>query len=278
MTFNNILRNPTLSGWTLAKVVQDNAGNTKHIEYPTDWEQVSWPQMEGDPNAIPASYHRDQGFGLAAGFIRWRGGYVQRDVPLKRGQRYLAKATFHVNMSFHEGAPPPGWRSHIEWSFQLDLGQGLIVETHMGTSAHSSFGGEETFLVVMESQADMPADFGLIFTSRYPSTQGEVLVKRIELLEVPPDYGDSVLSLAAPGSAASDSLAERSAMEAAVEAGRQAVASHADALAPHMTNEDLDVMIAGFSSAARFLGTREEVSAAFDRLAMVLQRLKDARG
>lgn len=188
MPFNNILKNPTLAGWRLVNTLIDKASNKRYIEYPNDWEQVSFPMEPDDPNKVPASFHRDYGFGLAAGFMIWRGGYVQRSIKLKAGQRYLAKVTFNVNMAFHEGSYPDNWQSHIEWFFLVNQ-NGKQTESPLMQTAQSQFGGDEEALFVFQPTQSMTADFGVMFNSRYPSTQGEILVKTIELLEVPNDFG-----------------------------------------------------------------------------------------
>lgn len=279
MSFPNILNNPTLSGFTLVKTVVDKANNTRYIEYPDGWECVSWPQNPDDPNEIPASFHRDEGFGLAAGYMKWFGGYVQRGVTLKKGQRYLAKATFHVNMGLVDPTNPPDWQQHIEWMFIFN-DRGHQVESHK-MKAGKPFGQEEVALFVVEARDNITIDFGIIFNSLWPSTAGEIHIKRIELLEVPSDYGQPVMvgnPDAAPVAASQPpapqpEVAAASPEPAKPEPAPVAAKVSAKSLIEALQGDDAAVIAAGLRSIASSGQFDASATAGLNRLADVFERL-----
>lgn len=274
MTFPNILKNPTLSGFTLFKTVTDNAGNKKYIEYPDHWECVAWPQNPNDPNQIPDSFHRDEGFGLAAGYMKWFAGYVQRGVALRKGQRYLAKTNFHVNMGLVDPSNPSDWQQHIEWMFIFNDRGHQVNSTKM--KAGVPFGQQETALFVVEPLDDISIDFGLIFHSLWPSTAGEIHIKSIELLEVPGDYGTPVMIgnpdatlEPAPTTAPVDEVSEMT-----DEASAQPEAEiSADSLTAALQGDDAAVIAAGLRAAADSGQFDATAAAGFNRLADVFERL-----
>src|SRR5829696_3710983 len=76
----NILRNPTLSGFTLGRYFTEKNGSVGTIEYPLEWEFIAEPRNPDEPEKLPQSLHRDQGFAISAGYRAWEGGFVQRNV------------------------------------------------------------------------------------------------------------------------------------------------------------------------------------------------------
>lgn len=270
MSLPNILTNPTLSGFTLVKTVTDNAGNKKYIEYPDNWECVAWPQNADDPNQIPASFHRDEGFGLAAGYMKWFGGYVQRGVRLRRGQRYLAKAVFFVNMGLVDPSNPPDWQQHIGWKFIFNERGHQVDSTTMKASV--PFGQEQTALFVVEPIADISIDFGLLFQSDYASTAGEIHIKRIELLEVPADYGTPVM-VGNPDMGATPQPTPPDPAKPTTEKPAPAAKISADSLVAALQGDDADVIAAGLRAAADSGQFDSTAAAGFNRLADVFERL-----
>lgn len=285
--FNNVLKNPTLTGFKLIRVHTDKANNQRHVEYPDHWECVAWPKNPDDPDEVPASYHRDAGFGLAAGYMLWEAGYVQRGVVLRKGQRYLAKAVFVVNMAFHQGGYPPDWKAHIEWRFLFN-DRGYQVESAWSGPSQPQYGVQEEALFVVEPVADIVIDFGLIFRSgRYPSTSGEILVRSIELLEVPSDYGapthignpqaaanSAPTAVSAPKVVTEEQLTQDSTPTVEVEA---LVSGRGVDLSDVMTDEDINVIAAGFRAAVKTGQFPDPVAAGFLRFAVVLEKLKNQR-
>src|SRR5262245_51568590 len=115
--FNNVLRNPELKGFTVAATFKDAKSNTHIVENPPEWEMISYPQNPDDPNELPNSFHRDFGFIINAPMFVWEGGYLQRNVQLRKGQRYLCKAAFTPDLRFVRETRPDDWRSVLEWQF-----------------------------------------------------------------------------------------------------------------------------------------------------------------
>lgn len=286
--FNNILHNPTLAGFTLNRVHTDRANNQRPVEYPDGWEQISWPVNSDDPDEVPASFHRDEGYGLAAGFMKWEGGYVQRGVQLHAGQRYLAKAQFNVNMAFHQTPPPEDGYSHIQWRFLFN-DQGYQIESQWQSTSQGRWGADEEALFVVEAEKDIVVDFGLIFRSIYPSTAGEIHIKNIELVDVPDDYGDPTIVgkpddavgqtfVPAPPefiptvdstSESTDFIPAAPQFTPASSAGGITMSS----LMGAMADDDLQVIVNGFRAASQMPEFSPEVAAGFVRFAEVLERL-----
>ena len=296
--FNNILHNPTLAGFTLNRVHTDRANNQRPVEYPDGWEQISWNVNSDDVNEVPASFHRDVGYGLAAGFMKWEGGYVQRGVHLRGGQRYLAKAQFNVNMAFHQTPPPADGYNHIQWRFLFN-DQGYQVESVWESTTQNRFGADEEALFVVEAVNDIVVDFGLIFRSIHPSTAGEIHIKSIELLDVPADYGTPVI-VGMPDDAISETFVPappefvpNSEIIASTESdefipaapefvpNEDMSASTApttggitiSSLLGVMADDDLQVIVNGFRAASHMPDFSPEVAAGFMRFAEVLERL-----
>lgn len=276
--FENVLANPTLSGFTLNRVHTDKANNQRPVEYPDGWECVAWPQNPDDPDEVPASFHRDQGYGLAAGYMKWEGGYVQRGVTLHGGQRYLAKATFKVNMGLVDQSNPPDWQQHIQWRFLFN-DQGHQVESAWMT-ATKPFGQTEECLFVVEAVKNVTLDFGLIFRSIYASTAGEIHVLSIELQTVPTDYGepvmvgnpDSAAAIVPPPSEKAPDPAPKT--PAPVPETPATGGGLAKSLQETLTRDDVTVISAGFRALAENNQFDAAARAAFIRFADALERMK----
>lgn len=278
--FNNVLNNPKLTGFTLNRVHRDKNDNQRPVEYPDGWECVAFPLNPNDPDEVPASFHRDEGYGLSAGYMKWHGGYAQRGVQLRKGQRYLAKATFFVNMFFHEHPdvhPSADELKHLQWRFIFNEG-GHQIESDWMSTGQGRFGILEEALFVVDPIADITIDFGLFFQAFHPTTAGEIHVKSIELLEVPSDYGTAVI-VGNP---------DREDTPAPAETPPPSVTPVDDSLAksdtpvstPQITNlldamqgDDIDVIARGFRAAAQSGQFDATASQGFARFAEVLERI-----
>ena len=214
-----------------------------------------------------------EGFGLAAGYMKWFGGYVQRGVALRKGQRYLAKATFHVNMGLVDPSNPPDWQQHIEWMFIFN-DRGHQVDSQK-MKASVPFGQLDTALFVVEALDNVRIDFGLVFNSLWPSTAGEIHIKSIELLEVPGDYGTPVM-VGNPDAAPAptpDPTPDPS-TETAKPAPTQPTAKVSSAsLIAALQGDDAAVIAAGLRAAANSGQFDATAAAGFNRLADVFERL-----
>ena len=151
----NILQNSTLSGFKLRDYFTDKSGNTGAIEDPTGWEYTYFA-LEEDPNMIPQSLHRDDGFAIAAGYRKWEAGYVQKNVVLKAGQRYLAKAQFFPDVNFNPGLTPDP--SSVQWRFWIESGDLKVFTDWMGP-ASGEYKKDEEVLFVFQAAADISVDY-----------------------------------------------------------------------------------------------------------------------
>ena len=282
--FKNVLNNPTLSGFTLNRVHTDKNNNERPVEYPDGWECVAFPLNPNDPDEVPASFHRDEGYGLAAGYMKWHGGYAQRGVQLRKGQRYLAKATFFVNMAFHEHPETPPSADelkHLMWRFIFNEG-GHQIESDWTSTTQGRFGVHEESLFVVEPVDDITIDFGLFFEAFHPTTAGEIHIKSIELLEVPADYGTPVMignpdRSNAPKATPTTKPQPAEVKPESVPASTSTPAGSISNLLDAMTDDDIDVIATGFRAASQSGGFDATISAGFARFADVLDRSKAGR-
>ncbi len=139
----NLLRNPTLSGFTLGRYFTEKNGSVGTIEYPTDWEFAAVPRDPDDPEKLPQSLHREQGFAISAGYRAWEGGFVQRNVPLTGGTRYMAKVGFVPHVGFPDGRVD---LSGVTWRIMIETPLGTIVQDWQMTQKGSYDQYEEMYL------------------------------------------------------------------------------------------------------------------------------------
>ncbi len=271
----NILKNASLQGFRLDRHFWDNSGNTGSIEFPTDWEFVVTPMHPDDPGRIPQSLHRDNGFVISAGYRSWEAGYVQRNVPLRGGQRYLAKAQFLPDVNF-----PPGQQedlSAIMWRFWIEQsGGGARVFKEWEMTSKGAFKQREECLFVFEAGSDMLVDYYFKARSVWPGNTCDLHVYALTLEEVPPDYGGagvpilgaaSVAPTAPPAPTETPSIASDPAPAADV--ARLEKLDLADVLTP----SDIDVIVAGLRR-METLTSDKIISEAFIRLADALDKLR----
>lgn len=152
---SNLLRNPNLSGYTLGRYFTDKSGTVGTIEYPLEWEFTTEVREKDDPEKLPQSLHRDQGFIISAGYRSWEGGFVQRRVPLTGGTRYLAKVGFLANVNFPDNRVD---LSAVTWR--------LVIETPLGTVAQDwqmtqkgSYGQYEELYLAFDCAQNTEASF-----------------------------------------------------------------------------------------------------------------------
>lgn len=275
--FNNILTNPKLSGFTLNRVHRDKNDNQRPVEYPNNWECVAFPLNPNDPDEVPASFHRDEGYGLAAGYMKWHCGYVQRGVLLRKGQRYLAKATFSVDMFFHEHpdtSPSADELKHLQWRFIFNEA-GHQIESGWTSTAQGRFGVAEEALFVIDPIADITIDFGLFFQAFHPTTAGEIHIMTIELLEVPSDYGTAVV-VGNPDRSNASAPVKPSQPVIPADSSPKSEDSNSEGRVANilntMTEDDAQVIARGFRSAAQSDQFDAIASNGFIRFAEVLER------
>lgn len=274
----NILKNPTLSGFTLERYFTEKNGNTGAIEKPDHWEYVFSALHPEDPNMIPQSLHRDKGFVIAAGYRRWEAGYVQRGVQLRKGQRYLCKAVFMPDVNFPQGAQPD--LTAIQWQFWLEGGGDKLASGWRSTGKGAYKQQEET-LFVFEAASNLAVDYYFKVKSEWNGNVCDFNLYQLALEEVPSDYGgpdvptigaalnktgaaviDTISPLIPPTQNPSSDLLMGVATVTA-ETGLESI----------ITNEDLDVIVPGLRAMA-LVTPNAAVVAAFNRLADVFERLR----
>ena len=140
----NMLRNPTLSGFTLGRYFTEKNGSVGTIEYPLEWEFVAAPREADDPEKLPQSLHREPGFAISAGYRSWEGGFVQRNVPLAGGTRYLAKVGFVPKVGFSDGRVD---LSAVTWRLMIETPLGTVAQDWQMTQKGSYDQYEELYLV-----------------------------------------------------------------------------------------------------------------------------------
>ena len=140
---SNLLRNPTLSGFTLGRYFTEKNGSVGTIEYPSEWEFVATPRDPDDPEKLPQSLHREQGFAISAGYRAWEGGFVQRNIPLTGGTRYMAKAGFVPHVGFPDGRVD---LSGVTWRLMIETPLGTIMQEWQMTQKGSYDQYEELYL------------------------------------------------------------------------------------------------------------------------------------
>ena len=140
----NILRNPTLSGFTLGRYFTEKNGAVGTIEYPLEWEFVAAPREADDAEKLPQSLHREPGFAISAGYRSWEGGFVQRNVPLIGGTRYLAKVGFVPKVGFSDGRVD---LSAVTWRLMIETPLGTVAQDWQMTQKGAYDQYEELYLV-----------------------------------------------------------------------------------------------------------------------------------
>lgn len=112
----NILRNSSLDGFRLQETVDDIDNRRRIIEAPDHWHWTYTPTDERRATLVPEVFHRSPGMEVSGGFMKWLGGFEQRGVTFKAGQRYLARGTTVQTYSF---TGPHDFRDNINWRFVL---------------------------------------------------------------------------------------------------------------------------------------------------------------
>jgi len=272
----NILKNSTLSGFTLLRYFTENSGNTGAIENPDQWEYVFSELYPDDPNRIPQSLHRGKGYVIAAGYRRWEAGYVQRGVQLHKGQRYLAKATFMPDVNFPQGVQAD--LTAIEWQFYFE-GGGDKVASGWRSTGKGAYKQEEETLFVIEAASDVAVD--VYFKVKNANFEGNVCdfnLYAIALEEVASDYGGP--DVPQIGTAGASASADRVVATIPAEQNPSsnlvmgfAETKSTEDLADVITNADLDIIVPGLRAMSN-VTPNTAVVAAFNRLAEVLERLR----
>ncbi|PJF41341.1 MAG: hypothetical protein D6737_00585 [Chloroflexi bacterium] len=186
--FNNILLNPELKGHRIVKDFTNKGGVRGYVEHPDHWEYTYFQLHPDDPNRFPQCLHRDRGYVIAAGWMKWESGLVQRNVALRGGQRYLCKAIFQPNVSF-TGGTPPDWQATIRWRFWLDVKGGDPVYTDWTSTTKPSYGIEDEHLFVVEATQDVVVDYYFKVSCNWENNACDFNIYSLTMEEAPGDYG-----------------------------------------------------------------------------------------
>ncbi|MDQ7027823.1 MAG: hypothetical protein Q9P44_19955 [Anaerolineae bacterium] len=184
----NILNNPKMGNWKHGRYFFDKDGNTGTIEYPDGWDFVTLPK-ENDPGKLAESLHRDNGFLISAGYRAWEAGYVQKSVPLKANQRYLAKAVFKPDVNFPVGQQER--TDAVTWQFRMTASTGKVIEQGWQMTGKGQYKQQEENLYVFHCNADLTVDYSFLARSVYAGNDCDLFVYQLTLEEVSADYGGS---------------------------------------------------------------------------------------
>lgn len=146
---SNLLQNPNMGNWKHVSYFTEQSGNTGTIEAPANWEYVYVPK-ESDPNKIPQSLHRDNGFVMSAGYRSWEAGYKQSGVQLAPG-RYRLKANFKADVNFPGGQAPD--LTAITWRFTVETPAGNVEQDWAMTSKGQTKQTEDFYLIFDVAEA-----------------------------------------------------------------------------------------------------------------------------
>lgn len=258
----NILKNPTLSGFTLRTYFTDSTGNTGAIEDPNDWEFV-YDSLEDDPQRIAQSLHHPSGgFRIAAGYRKWEAGYVQRGVRLTGGQRYLAKANFFPDVNFNPGTAPD--TSTVQWRFWIE-GGGEHVELPWQGTNKGSYKNDEEVLFVFDAKADVTVDFFFKCRSIWASNTAEIWIKNLSLEPVAADYGGGDVPSIGSAATSPPATSPPAASSSPVAAGK--------GLGDVLSADEIATVVKGLRSMSQVTPNADVVTA-FNKLADALERLK----
>lgn len=271
----NILKNPTVNGFKLVRYFTENSGNTGAIENPDDWEYTAFSLYPDDPNRIPQSLHRAKGFVIAAGYRKWEAGYVQRGVPLTKGQRYLCKAVFMPDVNFSPGQPAD--LTAIQWQFWME-GGGDKIGSGWRSTGKGAYKQQEETLFVFEAASDMALDYYFKVKSDWEGNVCDFNLYELTLDAVPSDYGGAgvpVLGASAktPAPALDVVVTLPPGQTPSPDLPMGRIEPSGGSLADVITNDDLDVIVPGLRAMSQVTPNAAVVSA-FMRLADVLERLR----
>ena len=185
----NILNNSRMGNWKHGRYFHQQDGQTGTIEYPEGWEFVTAPK-ESDPNKLAESLHRDNGFVISAGYRAWEAGYVQKNIPLKANQRYLAKAVFKPDVNFPVGQPER--TDAVTWQHRITASTGEVLEQGWQVTGKGMYKQQEENLFVFHCNAPLTVDYAFLARSPYAGNDCDLWVYELTLEEVAPDYGGSV--------------------------------------------------------------------------------------
>ncbi len=275
---SNLLKNPTLQGFTLGRYFTEADGRVGAIENPLDWEFIAYPKHHEDPERIPQSLHREPGFEIAAVYRSWEAGYVQRNVALQPG-RYLARAVFRPDIAFPDANV---YLDAVTWRFVME-GGGALAEQDWQMTQKGEYKHQEELHFVFQVNAPLTLNYYFMARSIYAGNSCDLDIYELTLTPVAGDYGGaSVPTLgvaAAPvqaqPTASSGSMGGGGSMGGASSIGSvtpQTRALSGKSLEQVLTAEDVQVIVAGLR-AMNQVTNNATVLTGMERLAQALEKL-----
>lgn len=178
MSFENILKNPTLKGHVIVRRIQ----NGGYIEQPDNWLYYT---RADNPDITAQSLHIDNGgYKLSWGWLaNTRFGYTQK-VQVEAGQRYLAKA----DLVFHYQSTTAQFKTS-------DLAARWFVEgtqTIYLNQVSPDDSKNKTLMSVFQPAASGEITLRLEVESRFATHTCDLQIAGMWLEKVPADYGTPI--------------------------------------------------------------------------------------
>ena len=261
---SNMIQNPNMGNWRHVSYFTDLENKTGTIEAPENWDFVYVPR-ESDPNKIPQSLHRDDGFVMSAGYRAWEAGYKQSGIQLTKG-RYRLKARIKADVNFPGGQAPD--LTAITWRFTVESSIGKLEPNWVMTSAGATKQTED-FFYVFELEEDLAVDVTFWGRSFYAGNDCDFWVYEVVL--EPVDKNGAIVDTL--GTASPVNTTEQIAVSVIDSALDEIGEGNRSLGNVSLTVNEIDLI----SGALRSLAVRQNdasVSAGLHKLAEVLDRLK----
>jgi hypothetical protein len=196
MSFINILKNPNLLGCNDIGTRLPSGYYAIDIEMPDHWELAAYPKADdGDVQKLPGSLRKREGYALHVQHWKWEGGYLQRDIELKFGQRYLCKAVFQLDVDIANiDFIGDGWKEAVEWQFVIHAdGQAYRSPWMQTNRASGKLRKIEEALFVVQPARDMTVAYQFLLRSRWGNVLGDITHHALRLEQVPATYGTPMI-------------------------------------------------------------------------------------
>ncbi|MEM9952053.1 MAG: hypothetical protein AAF846_10655 [Chloroflexota bacterium] len=266
----NLIQNSTLNDWQHVRYFTDQEGKTGTIEAPAHWEFVYIPK-ESDPNKIPQSLHRDNGFVISAGYRKWEAGYQQSNLQLKAGTRYQLKARLKADVNFPGGQAPD--LTAITWRFTVESDDEILHQDWAMTT-HQQAKQTEDFYYIFDAEEGMTVSITFWARSFYAGNDCDFWLYDISL--IPVEKTNAIVDkLGTPSIVTTTEEIAADVIETALNKVETTipVVNERSLNDVKLTIEEID-MIAGALRSLGVSSSDSNVSNGLNKLAEVLERLK----
>lgn len=262
---SNLIQNPNMGNFKLDKYFTDQQGKDGTIEVPEHWDFVYIPR-ESDPNKIPQSLHRDNGFIMSAGYRAWEAGYKQSGIHLTKG-RYRLKARFKADVNFAGGQAPD--LTAITWRFTVESSAGKL-EPNWAMTGTGKTKQTEDYVYIFEIEEDLAIDATFWGRSFYAGNDCDFWVYEVSLEEI--DKDNALVDTL--GTASPVNTTEQIAIPESIDATLDSVGEGSRSLGnASLTVNEID-QIAGALRKLAVASSDDSTSSGLNKLAEVLERLK----